>query len=233
MLQTVMRPSIDMSRKVLPAYSKTWPVPPAVPILAMIARITSLALTPAPSPPLTLISMFLAGAWIRVWVAKHVLDLGGADAEGERAHRAMRGGVAVAADDGHAGLAQALLRPDDVDDALVEAVDREIGDAELPHIALEGVDLELRVGIVDAGDADLAVGGRNVVIGDGHRRVGPAHLAPGKLQAFEGLRRRDLVDQVQIDIDQVGALALRGHDMALPDLVEQRARCGHDSDSSD
>ena len=69
MLQTVIRPSIDMSRKVLPAYSKTWPVPPAVPILAMIARITSFGLTPAPSLPLTEISMFLAGAWIRVWVA--------------------------------------------------------------------------------------------------------------------------------------------------------------------
>ena len=69
MLQTVMRPSIDISRKVLPAYSKTWPVPPAVPILAMIARITSFGLTPVPSEPSTWISMFLAGAWISVWVA--------------------------------------------------------------------------------------------------------------------------------------------------------------------
>ena len=69
MLQTVMRPSIDMSRKVLPAYSKTCPVPPAVPILPMMARITSFGLTPAPRVPLTSISMFLAGAWIRVWVA--------------------------------------------------------------------------------------------------------------------------------------------------------------------
>ncbi len=47
----------------------TWPVPPAVPILPMIARITSFGLTPAPSVPLTSISMFLAGAWISVWVA--------------------------------------------------------------------------------------------------------------------------------------------------------------------
>ena len=69
---------------------------------------------------------------------EHVLDLGGADAKGERAHRAVRRGVAVAADDRHAGLAQSLLRPDDVDDALVDAVDREIGDAELLHIALPG-----------------------------------------------------------------------------------------------
>ena len=33
---------------------------------------------------------------------EHVLDLAGADAEGERAERAMGGGVAIAADDGHA-----------------------------------------------------------------------------------------------------------------------------------
>ena len=35
----------------------------------MIARITSFGLTPVPSAPLTSISMFLAGAWISVWVA--------------------------------------------------------------------------------------------------------------------------------------------------------------------
>jgi hypothetical protein len=47
-----------------------------------------------------------------------VLDLGRADAEGQRAEGAMRRGVAVAADDGHARQGEALLRPDDVHDAL-------------------------------------------------------------------------------------------------------------------
>src|SRR3546814_14147855 len=55
-----------------------------------------------------------------------VLDLGGADAEGERAERTVRRGVAVAADDRHAGLGQPLLRPDDVDDALTDVVYREV-----------------------------------------------------------------------------------------------------------
>ena len=58
--------------------------------------------------------------------------LAGADAERQRAERSVRGGVAVAADDGHAGLRQALLRPDDVHDALLVAhaivkTDAEIG----------------------------------------------------------------------------------------------------------
>ena len=47
----------------------TWPVPPAVPISPMIARMTSLAVTPRGSCPSTSTSMFLALAWISVWVA--------------------------------------------------------------------------------------------------------------------------------------------------------------------
>ncbi len=155
---------------------------------------------------------------------QHMLDLGGADAEGQRSQRAVRRGVAVAAHDGHAGLAQPLLRPDDVDDALIDAVDREIGHAELDDIALQRVDLQLRFRLVDAGGA---VAGRDVVVGDGDRRVRPAHLAAGELQPLEGLRRRDLVAEMQVDIEEVGALARRGDDMAVPDLIEQGARLRH------
>ena len=49
MLQTVIRPSIDIARTASPAYSITWPVPPAVPMLPMMARMRSLAVTPAVS----------------------------------------------------------------------------------------------------------------------------------------------------------------------------------------
>ena len=49
---------------------------------------------------------------------QHVLDFGRADAVGERAERAMRRGVAVAAHDRRAGQGEALLGADDVDDAL-------------------------------------------------------------------------------------------------------------------
>ena len=55
---------------------------------------------------------------------EHVLDLARADAERERAERAVRRGVAVAADDRHARLREAELRPDDVDDALLGRVER-------------------------------------------------------------------------------------------------------------
>ena len=49
--------------------------------------------------------------------SEHVADLGGTYAEGERAESAMRGGVAVAADDGFTGLRHTELRSDDVHDA--------------------------------------------------------------------------------------------------------------------
>ena len=60
MLQIVMRPSIESSRIASPAYSMTWPVPPAVPISPMMARMMSLAVTPAGSLPSTRTSMFFA-----------------------------------------------------------------------------------------------------------------------------------------------------------------------------
>ena len=43
----------------------------------------------------------------------------GADAEGDGAEGAVRGGMAVAADDGHTGLGDAEFGSDDVHDALV------------------------------------------------------------------------------------------------------------------
>jgi hypothetical protein len=96
----------------------TWPVAPAVPIWPMIARITSLAVTPfgARRPPDQHRSWrFLLDQRLR---GQHMLGLGRADAEGERPERAMRGGVAVAADDRRAGQGQPQLGADDMDDAL-------------------------------------------------------------------------------------------------------------------
>ena len=49
---------------------------------------------------------------------QHMDHLGGADAEGDGAHAAMGAGVAVAAHQQGAGQADALLGPDDMDDAL-------------------------------------------------------------------------------------------------------------------
>ena len=50
-LQTVMRCSIERARMAEPRYSKIQPVPPPTPILAIRARMISLAVTPGFSAP--------------------------------------------------------------------------------------------------------------------------------------------------------------------------------------
>ena len=87
--------------------------------------------------------------------------------------------------------------------------------AELLAVALQRLDLDARQLVEDLRRAHRAVGG-HVVVGGGQGAVGPADLAAGDAQRLEGLRRGDLVDQVEVDVeDSVG------HLVALPDLVEQ------------
>ena len=72
---------------------------------------------------------------------QNVLHLAGADAERQRAESAMRGCVAVAANDRHPRLRQALLRPDDVDDPLFLAMRAVVRNTEIAAILLELRDL--------------------------------------------------------------------------------------------
>ena len=152
---------------------------------------------------------------------EHVLDLARADAEGQRAEGAVRGGVRVAADDRHPRLGDAELGADHVDDALMLGAQRVDGDAELLAVLLQGLDLDARELVADARGDRRAVG-RHVVVGRGQRAVGPAHGAPGQAQTVEGLRARDLVDEVEVDVDQVGRDLV-----GRPDLLEQVGGVGH------
>ncbi len=70
MLHTVMRPSTDRERMAEPRYSTIDPTPPAVPMRAITARITSLAVTPDGRSPSTVMAMVPGRTWGRVWVAR-------------------------------------------------------------------------------------------------------------------------------------------------------------------
>ena len=72
---------------------------------------------------------------------QHVLNLAGANAESQRAQTSVRGGVAVAANNGEAGLRDAQFRPDDVHDALVGALHVEKQDPIFAAVAHQGVHL--------------------------------------------------------------------------------------------
>ena len=150
---------------------------------------------------------------------EHVLDLGRADAEGERAEGAVRRGVAVAADDRQARLREAELRADDVDDALAPAAGRVERDAELLAVRAQRLELGARERIGDRPGER-----RDVVIHRRDREVGAAHRAARETQPVERLRRGDLVDQVEVDVEERGLARRLVDDVALPDPVEQRLR---------
>ncbi len=155
-----------------------------------------------------------------------MLDLAGADAEGQRPQRAMRRGVAVAADQRGAGQREALFGPDNMHDPLPRIERIDIGHAELGDIAPQRRELAGAGRVRDrqrvAGGID-ARRGRQIVIGHREGKVGAAHRAIGRAEAGKGLRAGDFVDEVPIDIDQAGAIVPALDDMVGPDLLVQGA----------
>jgi len=151
---------------------------------------------------------------------EHVLHLARADAEGQGAECAVGGGVRVTTDDGHPRLGHAEFGSDDVDDSLVLVAAREQGDAELSAVLVQRLELSARDGVLHR--CRDRVGGHVVV----RRREGPVRstdAATLEAQAVEGLGTRDLVHEVQVDVQQ-RRLALGGRDDVLvPDLLEERA----------
>ena len=150
-----------------------------------------------------------------------MLHLGRADAERQRAERPVRARVRVAADDGHTRPRQPQFRPDDVNNALFRVEQIVQRYAELAAVALQRLHLLLRDGVLDRPGA---VGGGDVVVHGRGGQLGAAHLAPGDAQAFEGLRRGDLVDQVQVNVEERRASGLFVHDVRLPHFFEHGFR---------
>ncbi len=149
-------------------------------------------------------------------------DLGRADAEGQCAERAVGARVAVAADDGLAGLGCAEFGPDDVHDATMLAVVTVQLEPECIAVILQCPDLFRRAFADDGQVLETAErhGGRRVI----HRaqgQLGTPYADAFLAQHRERLRRRDLVDQVQVDVENrrgVGGLVL--DEMFEPDFLE-------------
>ena len=153
-----------------------------------------------------------------------MLHFRSADAEGQRAERAMGGGVAVAADDGGAGQGPALLRADDMDDALARIVHGEIFDAEILARSWPAFPPA-------RGDSGSAMPWSRSLVGtlwSATARVssGRRTLRPASAQAFKGLGAGHFMDQMAVDIENGRLARLFLHQMRIPDLVVQRL--GHD-----
>src|ERR1019366_7644141 len=162
----------------------------------------------------------LRGALQEALGGQHLLDLAGADAEGQRAERAMGGGVRVAADHGHAGLGESQLGADHVDDALPVAVYAEAAYAELSAIGFELIELFERDLV---GDGQRAVRRGNAVVGGGDGEIGSPPLEAALAETLEGLGRRHLVDQVQVDKQQGGSAGALVDYVRVPEFFDDGA----------
>ena len=204
-----------------PRYSMTWPMPPPVPIAPMIVERDVLGGHTRGS-----VALDGDGHRLRPYLGQrlrrqHVLDLARPDAEGQGAEGAVGRGVAVAADDGHAGLRPPLFGTDDVDDPLVGVTHRVAGDAELGRVGVEHLELLGRDGV---GQRLVDVGGGHVVVRRGHGQVGTPHRPARQPYPVEGLGRGHLVHEVEIDEEEIGFSLGRADDVVVPDLLAERAR---------
>ena len=134
-------------------------------------------------------------------------DLRCADAEGVSAERAVRRGVAVAADDEEARQGQPLLRADHMDDALARVVEAEQRDPCAAAFADSSVDHAPDVAVRNAGGAGA---GRHVVVGDAEGEVRAGDAGALRRELVEGVEGA-LVDEVAVDPEQ-GRAVLAGDD---------------------
>jgi len=106
-----------------------------------------------------------------------------------------------------------------MDDALFDAVEIEKPDTEFAAIFSQRLHLFGGNGIIKG---TMAVKRRDRMVHRRERKFRPPNSSPVHPQAFEGLRRSDLVNEVQIDIQKCRLVRLLKHDMRFPDLIVKR-----------
>ena len=215
---TCCRPSSGLpsraSRMTSPRYSMTWPMPPATPILRMIARITSFAVTPSCSAPFTSTDIVFGVACGSVCVASTCST---SDVPMPNASAPNAPCVEVWLSP------QTIVMPGCVSPCsgpmTCTMPCRTVVHAEVRHAELLGSSRAASSTCCDRERVRprlVAVERRHVVVDRRQREVGPAHLAPGQPQRLERLRRRHFVHEVQVDVQQVGLARPRAARGARP-----------------
>ncbi len=154
---------------------------------------------------------------------QNVRHLGGADAEGVGAERAVGRGVAVAAHDRKPRQRQPLLRPDHMNDALARIVEAEQYDAVRRRVGLERAHHRRDFGI---GDRPVAAARRHIVIGDAEGELRLGDVAPARAHLAEGMERA-FMHVMAIDPEERGAVLARHDRVRRPQFVDQGLRCVH------
>ena len=201
---------------VSPAYSTAWPTMPPVPSRPMVARIRSLAVTPAPSSPEYEIRMVLGRRWTSVCVASTC----------STSEVPMPNASAP-----KAPCVEVWLSPQTIVMPGCESPSSGPITWTMPWWSepMEWIGTPNSAQLASSAstcsrESSSAISRATVVPSVGTlwsavamRLVGPAYRPAGHPQALEGLRRGDLVDQVEVDVDQPVT-----DRVGLPDLVEHR-----------
>ena len=147
-----------------------------------------------------------------------MFHLRSADSKGQCAKSTVGRCVGVSADNGHAGLCHSQLGPDDVHHTLVTVPQRMDAHTEFGCIPAQGLHLGTRDGIRDRRE-DVQRGG--VVILGRQGQVRATHFTTVHPQALEGLWASDLMHQVQVDVEKIGFVIDRTHNVRIPNLLGQ------------
>ncbi len=153
---------------------------------------------------------------------QYVSHLGSSDSERECSKCAVCACVAVTADDRLAGLRRAEFRADDMHDAPIFAVKTVQLEAEFIAVLLHLAHLRGRT-FADHGEVleTAKRGGRRGMVHGADGQIGAPHLDAFFAQQRECLRRRDLVNQVQVDVENCGRVdCLVFNEMIGPDFLE-------------
>ena len=149
--------------------------------------------------------------------SEDIAHLAGADAKGDRTECSMGRGVRVAAGDRGAGLGDALLGANDVDDALLAGGEVEKSDAVFRAIRAQGLDHGIREFVAEWLGA--FVRGHDVVH-RGKSARGVEHLEIQVAQHAEGLWAGNLMDEVGADQKLGGSIRKSADGVGSPHLVE-------------
>lgn len=219
MLHTVMRPSIESERIASPANSMKWSVPPEAVMRAMMWRMMSLASVPEGSVPSTVMRIARGLPCRMHWLASTISTSEVPTPKATAPQRAVRGGVAVAADDRHARLREPQFGADDVYDPLPRIAHAEVLDAVAGAVGAQRLDLMPRLRL---GDGEVLVHGGNVVVDRGGDAVGMYHADAAPRESGEGHGRGYLVDVLPVDVEHRAAALLGAHRVRIPDFVQKR-----------
>ena len=128
----------------------------------------------------------------------------------------MRCRVRIPAHYRHSRLCRPLFRTYDMNDALSRIRHGELRDAEFLTVSIQSFDLKPGNGIRDSG---TAIGRRYIVVRNRQVRRLATRKACRIPKPRECLRRGDLVQELQIDVDQCGAVFRFAHQVLFPKLV--------------